>query len=238
MTAQDILRKPVITNFRAPRHVAFMAKKHPSKRAQTFQAWMASVGTNTTQVSKRSGVPYTTLASFVQGDTQSLKGENEDLIAEAFGLSAREIFAGGPSQLVPIIGRVGADAEGTVVYSTGQEPGDQTPIPPGGTVRSRGLYVRGHSMRGVADDGALIYFEDQRSPPTPDLLGYVCVVETEDGQVLVKRLLKGSEPKLYDLESINGPTLENKRVRWAAEITAIIPPRQARRIILRRGEAA
>lgn len=215
-----------------------MAKKNPSKRALAFQRWMASVGTNTTQVSKRSGVPYTTLASFVQGDTQSLKGENEDLITEAFGASASEVFAGALSQLVPVIGRVGADAEGTVVYSTGQDTGDLTPIPPGGTIQSRGLFVRGHSMRGLADDGALIYFEDQKSPPTPDLLGYVCVVETEDGLVLVKRLLKGSEPKLYDLESVNGPTLEDRRVRWAAEITAIIPPRQARRIILHQNDAA
>lgn len=215
-----------------------MAGKHPSKRAQAFKAWMDGAGTNTTQVAKRSGVPYTTLASFVQGDTQSLKGENEELISEAFGASAGEIFAGAVTQLVPIIGRVGADAEGTVIYSTGQDTGDQAPIPPGGTSKARGLYVRGHSMKGVADDGALIFFEDQRSPPTPDLLGYPCVVETEDGQVLVKRLLKGSAPKLYDLESINGPTLSDRRIRWAAEITAIIPARQARRITLRRGEAA
>lgn len=215
-----------------------MAGKHPSKRALAFRSWMEAVGTNATQVSKRSGVAYTTLASFVQGDTQSLKGENEELIAEAFGSSAAEIFAGSLNQLVPIIGRVGADAEGTVVYSTGQETGDMAPIPPGGTSKARALYVRGHSMRGVADDGALIFFEDQRSPPTPDLLGYPVVVELEGGEVLVKRLLKGSAPKLYDLESINGPTLSDRRIRWAAEITAIIPARQARRIVLRRGEAA
>lgn len=215
-----------------------MAGKHPSKRALAFIAWMERTGTNTTQVSKRSGVTYSTLASFVQGDTQSLKGANEELVAEAFGASTAEIFAGATGQLVPIIGRVGADAEGTVIYSTGQETGDMAPIPPGGTMKARGLYVRGHSMRGVADDGALIFFEDQRSPPTPDLLGYPCVVETEDGQVLVKRLLKGSAPKLYDLESINGPTLSDRRIRWAAEITAIIPARQAHRIIVGKGEAA
>lgn len=215
-----------------------MAGKHPSKRALAFIAWMDRAGTNTTQVSKRSSVTYSTLASFVQGDTQSLKGTTEEMVAEAFGVSTTEIFAGAAGQLVPIIGRVGADPEGTVVYSTGQETGDMAPIPPGGTSKARALYVRGHSMRGVADDGALIFFEDQRSPPTPDLLGYPCIVETEDGQVLVKRLLKGSAPKLYDLESINGPTLSDRRIRWAAEITAIIPARQAHRIVVGRGEAA
>ena len=59
-----------------------------------------------------------------------------------------------------------------------------------------------HSMRGLADDGALIYFEDQRSHPSSDMLGHVVVVETDTDEVLVKRLLRGSRPGVYDLESI------------------------------------
>ena len=83
----------------------------------------------------------------------------------------------------------------------------------------------------VADDGALIYFEDQRTPPSPDMLGHVVVVETDTDEVLVKRLLRGSKPGLYDLESVAGPVRQDARLRWAAHITAIIPPFQARRII-------
>jgi hypothetical protein len=86
-------------------------------------------------------------------------------------------------------------------------------------------------MRGVADDGALIYFEDQRTPPTPDMLGHVVVVEVDTDEVLVKRLLRGSRPDRFDLESAAGPTRHDARLRWAAHITAIIPPYQARRII-------
>ena len=84
---------------------------------------------------------------------------------------------------------------------------------------------------GVADDGALIYFEDQRTPPSPDMLGHVVVVETDTDEVLVKRLLRGSKPGLFDLESVAGPVRQDARLRWAAHITAIIPPFQARRII-------
>lgn len=78
-------------------------------------------------------------------------------------------------------------------------------------------------MRGLADDGALIYFEDQRSSPSADMLGHVVVVETDTDEVLVKRLLRGSGPGLYDLESLAGPTRRDARLRWAAHITAIIP---------------
>jgi SOS-response transcriptional repressor LexA len=132
---------------------------------------------------------------------------------------------------VPIIGRVGANPDGVVLFATGQEAGDLAPIPPGGTEKAVALRVVGHSMRGVADDGALIYFEDQRTPPTPDMLGHVVVVETDTDEVLVKRLLRGAGPRLFDLESVAGPTRHDARIRWAAHITAIIPPYQARRII-------
>jgi len=133
--------------------------------------------------------------------------------------------------LAPIIGRVGANPDGIVLFATGQEAGDLAPIPPGGTEKAVALRVVGHSMHGIADDGALIYFEDQRTPPTPDMLGHVVVVEVDTDEVLVKRLLRGSMANCFDLESLVGPTRHDARLRWAAHITAIIPPYQARRII-------
>lgn len=162
--------------------------------------------------------------------------------AAAFGVRPEWLYdAAGPmrstgvSGLAPIIGRVGANPEGDVLLATGQGSGELAPIPPGGTEKAVALRVSGHSMRGLADDGALIYFEDQRSSPSPDMLGQVVVVETDTDEVLVKRLLRGSGPGLYDLESVAGPTRRDARLRWAAHITAIIPPYQARRIILNEG---
>jgi phage repressor protein C with HTH and peptisase S24 domain len=158
--------------------------------------------------------------------------------AAAFGVSPEWLYdAAGPMQgaaasgLVPVIGHVGANPDGKVLFALGQDPAELTPVPPGGTDQARALRVVGHSMRGLADDGALIYFEDQRTAPTPDMLGQVVVVETDTDEVLVKRLLRGSRGGLYDLESIAGPMRRDARLRWAAHITAIIPPFQARRII-------
>ena len=158
--------------------------------------------------------------------------------AAAFGVGAEWLYdAAGAVQpavangLVAVIGRVGANPEGTVLFATGDDPAELAPIPPGGTDQARALRVAGHSMRGVADAGALSYFEDQRTPPSPDMLGHVVIVETDTDEVLVKRLLRGSRPGLFDLESVAGPMRQDARLRWAAHITAIIPPFQARRII-------
>ncbi len=162
------------------------------------------------------------------------------LYAEAFKVRPEWLYeASGPVRptpqpgMVKVIGRVGANPEGTVLFATGQEADDLAPIPPGGTENAVALQVSGHSMRGLADDGALIYFEAQQTPPTPDMLGHVVVVETDTDEVLVKRLLRGSTSGRFDLESLAGPTRHDARLRWAAHITAIIPPYQARRIIIR-----
>ncbi|MET3528013.1 XRE family transcriptional regulator [Phenylobacterium koreense] len=163
--------------------------------------------------------------------------------AEAFGVRHEWLYEGESptgsdvaeprrdARFVPVIGKVGADPEGAVLFATGQGTGDLVPLPPGGTERAVALQVVGHSMPGLADNGGLIYFEDQRTPPTPDMLGQVVVVETDTDEVLVKRLLRGSRSKLYDLESVNGPTRRDCKLRWAAHITAIIPPHQARKIL-------
>jgi len=135
--------------------------------------------------------------------------------------------------LVRIIGRVGADASGSVIMTTAHETWDMAPLAPGATSKAVALEVSGHSMNTFAEDGALIYFENQRAPLDPELIGVPCVVETEDGRVLVKRVRRGSEPGLYDLESDYGPVMRDVRLTWAAEIIAVIPPRQARRIIVK-----
>ena len=155
-----------------------------------------------------------------------------DGVGDAAGrVSVLPIVKRPPPALVPIIGRIGADPEGVVLFATGQDAGDLAPIPPGGTHKAVALRIVGHSMRGLADDGGLIYFEDQHTPPTSDMLGHVVVVEIDTGEVLVKRLLRGSRTGRFDLESVVGPTRHDCRLRWAAHITAIIPPHQARRII-------
>jgi phage repressor protein C with HTH and peptisase S24 domain len=140
--------------------------------------------------------------------------------------------AAGQPGPAPVIGRVGADPGGEVLLAGGQVQPEVAPLPPGGTERAVALRVTGHSMRGLADDGALIYFEDQRTPPSPDMLGQVVVVELDTGEVLVKRLLRGGAPGRFDLESLAGPTRRDAQLRWAAHITAIVPPWQARRILL------
>jgi hypothetical protein len=214
-----------------------MAERHDRLR----QARIAAGFARASDAAARFGWNENTYKSNENGNAPFSFRKAKDY-AEAFAVRAEWLYdeAGAmlaqTEPLVRIIGRVGADTEGAVIQTDGQEGYDMVPVPPGGTADAVALEVVGHSMRAIAEDGALIYFEDQRNPPTPDMLGYYCIVETEDGRVLFKRLLRGSEPGLYVLESQVGPPIDDVRLRWAAEPTAIIPPKQARRIIRRAGE--
>lgn len=213
-----------------------MSKRDPSKRAQAFKDWMKAIGTNTKQVARASGVPYSTLASFVQGDTQSLKGDTEHQIANHYGVSTADIFANAEARLIRVIGRAGADTSGELIHSNADAHYDHVPAPPPGIPANAAIEVFGDSMRATAEDGSIIYFNDQRTPPTPDMIGYPCIVELEDGRVLFKRLLRGSREGVYMLESNIGPPMDDVRIRWAAEPTFIVPAKMARRIILKAGE--
>lgn len=178
-----------------------------------------------------------------EADRRGVDPEQAERYAKAYRVDPSWILWGGanrkpkPTGLVPIVGRVGADTEGRILFSTGQQSGDQAPVPPGGTNRAVAVEVDGHSMRGFADNGALIYFEEQHTKPTRDHIGRVVVVELETGEVLVKRLLRGDAAEAWDLESIVGPTLQNVRIAWVANITAIVPPPISQRIIARAAAA-
>ena len=135
------------------------------------------------------------------------------------------------SRFVPIIGLAGAGADGSIVFSEGEGAFGEAPVPPGGTENTRAVEVRGELMRGIAEDGWLVYYDDRRNPPDQSIVGELCVVGLADGRTLIKYLYPGSEPGLFNLESTTEATIRNVAVAWAAVVTAIIPRPAARRLI-------
>jgi transcriptional regulator with XRE-family HTH domain len=214
-----------------------MARTSRSSALETthhLRAWRKHRGVTLERLAEAINMTHQNLGKIERGMVP-LGEEHLGPLARALGIEPPDLFrdptTATTEKLVPVIGRVGADNEGTVIYGHADDTGDLVPIPPGGTVKAVALKVVGHSMGDWAPDGSLIYFERQELPPSADLLDQPCVVQTEDDNVLLKRLQRGSRPGRYDLESIVGPTLRDVRLKWAAEVTANIPPRQARRII-------
>jgi transcriptional regulator with XRE-family HTH domain len=123
---------------------------------------------------------------------------------------------------VPIAGEI---RRGSAVHFYSDEKIKNTAeLPPGGTASTLAIEVCEGSMRGIADDDWLFFFDHVRQPPTSELMGKLCIVELDAGQVLVKKLAPGRKKGRYDLESaVSEPTLRDQRVKWAARVTWIKP---------------
>lgn len=161
--------------------------------------------------------------------SKSLAGKRE-LSAREFA-RAQEYLKVAPERpaTTVIAGKVGADTDGEIFYAEGQGGLGEVAIPPGASPDSTAVEVEGYSQ-GFLADGALIFYTDRRNPPTDDMLGLIVIVGLDDGRVLLKKLLRGSAKGLFDLESINGPTIRDRRVQWAAHVDSIVPPWRAARM--------
>ena len=85
-------------------------------------------------------------------------------------------------------------------------------------------------MRGLANDGWLIFYDEKESP-RPEHMGEPCVCFLEDERVLIKTPWPGSEPGLFHLESFNAPLMRDVPVRYFALVTDIKPRRSANKHI-------
>lgn len=139
--------------------------------------------------------------------------------AIVFNVSEADVFAA-PKE-APIVGYVGAGSEAHY-YDGGHPPDDFAPMPPGGTEQTVAVEVRGDSL-GTIFNRWLVYYDDVRTPPTPDMLRKLCVVGLASGQVLVKMLAKGSLPGRYHLLSQTEGMIEDAEIIWAAEVRAMAP---------------
>lgn len=141
--------------------------------------------------------------------------------------------------LVRIVGRVGANPDGSVIYVTGQETYDQVPPPPGASPDCVALEVVGDSQLPIIENGSILFVDRQHPEPTIDMIGgFPAVVETAGGQVLLKTIQRGAAPGSWDLISMNAAPIRDVAIVWAAEVTASYSPALARQVVLRSAEAA
>ncbi len=126
---------------------------------------------------------------------------------------------------VPLVGHVGAGSEAHY-YAESHGHLGSVRMPPGGTEETVAVEIRGDSL-GSPFNGWTVYYDERRDPPTPDLIGQLCVVGLENGQILIKKLVRGRAPNRFDLWSATEGPLQDQVVLWAALVTAMLPPGQA-----------
>ncbi len=126
-----------------------------------------------------------------------------------------------PRTTVPVVGYVQAGAE-AILFAEGQGPFDEVPAPHNATAKTVALQSRGESLGPLLSEW-LVYYDDVRSPITPDMFGRLCVLGLPDGRVVVKQLKRAGADGRYHLISQNEGPMLDQEVTWGAIVTAMTP---------------
>lgn len=201
-----------------------------AKRSWYAREWRKGLGLTLEQVAAELG----TSPGYISDMEMERRRHNSDWadkLAKVYGINALDLYhdpqalgqqiSRGASKTVAVVGFVGAGAVATL-FAEGQGPFDYVEAPLHATATTVGLSVQGVSL-GPAFDEALLFYDDVRSPVTPDLHGRLCVVGLPDGRVLVKILRSAGDGTFHLLSNTAEEPLLNQDVEWAAKVTDIRP---------------
>lgn len=121
---------------------------------------------------------------------------------------------------VPLVGYVGAGAR--AYYNADNEELERVKAPKDATSDTVAVQIRGESL-GALFDTWLVFYDDVRSPVTPDMIGVLCVVGLPDDRVLVKRIRRAKTPGFFHLDSNTEPTINDVEIVWAAKVKSMEP---------------
>lgn len=173
------------------------------------------------------GVPVATYIQHENG-VRGVRPERAQQYATFYGVTPEWIVYGsgddGPlaaGETVPLVGFVGAGAEAHF-YATADEGLGEVDAPPEATMDTRAAEIRGESL-GPLFEGWLVFYDDVRTPVTPDLVGQLCVVGLPNDKVLVKKLRRSRTDGLFHLLSNNEAPMLDQEVVWAAKVKTMRP---------------
>jgi phage repressor protein C with HTH and peptisase S24 domain len=186
-------------------------KEFRKKQGLSLAKLAAAVGTSTPQIHKLEREERRMTFDWARRLAPALQIEPEDLMRV--------------EHRIQVVGRVGAGAQ--VLPIDDHAKGDglydvECPrgLDPKNTVA---VEVVGDSMEPAVQEGWVLFYD--RSPePTPSaVVGRLCVVQVEDGRVLVKQIKRGPDQGRFNLISANAPMIENVALDWAAPVKAMLP---------------
>lgn len=205
-----------------------MDKKHPNRIRELRDERDLTIE----EVAEKTGLSVSYVSRLENGE-RNLSVKNLNLFAHALDVAPQEILvaeAGRASNVVAVMGRIGAGAE--IMPDDEQVPPEglyeiETPFPlPEDAIA---FEVTGDSMWPRYDEGDIIICWRQ-GVVVEEVLGWEAAVKTASGQRFLKRVLRGSDKGTFDLESHNAPPIRGVRLAWVAAIQSVIRSGQWRKL--------
>jgi transcriptional regulator with XRE-family HTH domain len=174
-------------------------------------------GLSQAQLAKAAGTSQPQIRR-LESDQRELTLLWAEKLAQPLNISPFHLLFDAP--MCQIVGYVGAGAVAHL-FSDGQGPFGEAPLPPNGTNKTVAVEIRGDSL-GAVFNNWYAYYDNIQQPPAEDLLGHLCVVAIADGRVVIKKLERGTSNGRFNLGSDSEP-IYNAEVLWAARVKALMP---------------
>ena len=199
-------------------------------RRESVRNAMRRAGINVNNWAKSAGVPASTIYSYLDGKTRSLREDTARKLAAAIGLSLDQLYdehSQYHTRKVWVKGLVGAGAVVQVMDGVGKDEGIyEVTLPPGlnQDLDYVAFEIRGFSMP-PAQDRWIIYCLDRQTFQPDEVLGKACIIELSDQRLLFKVVRRGYAPGRYNLESWDGaPLIEDVEIVRALPFVSIADP--------------
>ncbi|WGG61494.1 XRE family transcriptional regulator [Brucella intermedia] len=198
---------------------------HMDKKTDNrIREWRTERDLTIEQLAEATGLSVSYVSRLESGE-RNLSVRNMNLFAHALNVEPKDLLAAAnerPKTAVAVMGRIGAGAE--------IRP-DEEQIPPEGLYEIETFFplpddaiafeIEGDSQYPRYDPGDIIICWRHSSTPE-HLVGSEAAVKTADGRRYLKRILRGSQPGTFDLESHNAPPIRGVEIQWAGSIQSVI----------------
>lgn len=142
------------------------------------------------------------------------------LTGEGHGPDGEEI-APPTQEMVPLVGYVRAGSA-AAFYATATDPLDWVAPIDDMNKDTVAVQIQGESL-GSFFDTWLIYYDEVRSPVTPDLIGKLCVVGLLDDRVVVKTIKRAKDGRFNLYSNTGQEDILDVEVAWAARVKNMAP---------------
>lgn len=195
-----------------------MGKKHGQRLPNNLEPLRKERKLKQHEMAEIMGITVSAYRKIIVGD-RGLDLQYVQKLSKALKVSHGDITE--PKLAIPIVGYVAAGST-AIVAEEGQGPFGEAPRIAEATPSTVAVEIRGTSL-GSIFDGWLAYYDDLRTPPTMDLVGWVCVVGLDDGRVLIKKIARARGHHHFDLWSNAEEPMFEVLIKWAARVITMRP---------------
>jgi phage repressor protein C with HTH and peptisase S24 domain len=185
-------------------------------RRQAIRAFMDANGLKIFPWSQAAGLSNNVLHNFLRGDSETLTDVSYEKLAAGATLllrrpvTAAEIRGEPAASALPIKVVTMAGAGATVIPIPDEAVDyDEIPVDPS----DEWIAVRGDSQRPRYEQADLIRVPKKQEPPERGLYSE-CLVQLKDGSRYIKRVVPGTRPGRFTLESFNAEPMVDVEIDW------------------------